>query len=251
MKQFHVISLSVGTAVLFCLLTVSLVLAIVFSAIEVHSKTSPSPDVFRPKTGVMGELEHQINDLKYGPVNTEATKEVKNGLFDRIRANRQSRLCQPAAQQACSTVQSYSYCTPVQVASPAYRIVDPSDCNYSYTMSNPVVGQRVITQSTGIEMPISSPVNPFLQAEKKPCPTCVNSRNAVKTGAFICSNCRQSKIGEWHTDWNSDGTPLTFLCKTCHAFMTPDQRQRAFTAYQSRQLGKTGHAGLLHQEIGQ
>ncbi len=240
MRQFHVISLSVGTAILFCLLTSFLVLAIVFSSIDGQSKTAPSPNVFRPQNGAMGEIEHKINDLKYGPVNNEATKEVKNGLFDRIRVNRQARLCVPSP--------------PSQAMCPmAVRTIDPSECTYSYTLANPNVGQTVITQSTGFEMPFVTPINPLdRDAVAKDCPTgkCPQ-RNAIKTGSFICSNCRKSQIGEWHTDWKDDGTPITFLCERCHSLMTPEQRENAYKGYIARQSKSAGVSGLLHQEIGQ
>lgn len=261
MRQFHVISVSIGTGLLLCMLTVFLVLALAFAMMDVHSKTPPSPS-FHPQNGVLGEIEHQINDLKYGPVNTDATKQVKNGLFDRIRANRQARVCgSPVSQQSVCAPQSIVYQSQfvqpsfVQYQLPSVRIIDPSDCNYSYSVTNPVMGQTMVTQSTGFEMPSASPINPLepaISLTVKDCANCKTSqRNAVKTGSFICSNCRKSKIGEWHTDWNSDGTPVTFLCESCHSFMTPEQRERAFTAYQARQFGKAGRTGLLHQEIGQ
>lgn len=237
MRQFHVISLSIGTAFLFCLLTLSLVVAILVATIDVHSEVLPN--AFQPNTGTVGEIEHQINDLKYGPVNTDATKGVKNGLLDRIRSNRQSRLCPPVSQSVCSpvqvqTAQSYSYSQSIKTIRSS-MVVQPS--------------YQIVPQSTGIEYPSVPPINPLEAATAKDCPTCKSPD--VKTGSFMCSNCRQSKIGEWHTDWNEDGTPTTFLCKACHAFMTPEQTQKALKAYQSRQLGKAGHAGLLHQEIGQ
>lgn len=229
-----VVSVSLGTAFLLFVLTVVVVLGTAVATVGVHSQTTQAPSVFRPKTGVIGEIEQQINDLKYGPVNVSATKEVKNGLFDRIRANRQSRLCQPA-QQACSLVQPQAIC-----------YSQPISPSYSYTTANPIV-----TQSTGFdEMPITAPINPLLGSVGD-CPSCDKSRAAVKTGTFICSNCRQSQVGNWHTDWNADGTPTTFLCKRCHAVMSPDQRERAFTAYQARQFSKLSHSGLLHQELGQ
>jgi hypothetical protein len=267
MRQVHVIGLTCGTAFLFVCLTMCIVGAIIFSNLDCDKK---SPEMFRPKTGAMGEIENQINELKYGPVNLDAAKEVKNGLFGRIRANRQARVCQPATSQACSQ-QSFPVTqscyvpappSPLQVSQvvvqptyqPTYRILDPSDCNYSYAVANPVLGQTIVAQSTGFEMPIASPINPIepdTSPTAKDCVACKSPRNAVKTGSFICSNCRRSQVGEWHTDWNDDGTPVTFLCEKCHSLMTPDQREKAFTAYQARQLGKAGITGLLHQEIGQ
>ena len=253
MRQFHVISVSIGTGILFCMLTGFVALAIAAAIIDSHSNDKCSPEVFRPRTGAMGEIENQMNDLMYGPVNSNATREVKNGLFDRIRANRQARVCQPVTQPTCLPNQSVvRYSTPVETVQPSYRIVDPSDCTYSYTISNPVVGQSIVTQTAGIEMPSVVPVNPLEHLAPNDCLTCERStRNAFKTGSFICSNCRQSQVGGWHTDWKEDGTPVTFLCERCYSLMSPEQRERAYKGYMARQSRTAGISGLLHQEIGQ
>ncbi len=245
MKTFHVISVTVGTGLLLCFLTVASVAVLAAAVLSVHQKPSPSP-MLRPQTGSLGEIESQLNELKFGPVNTNATKEVKNGLFDRFRANRQSRVCaSPASQQSVCV----SHSTVCQPQPQSIRIADPADCGYSYVVANPVAGQVIVTQPTGLEMPSANPAQP-VQTEKD-CVACKSPRESVKTGSFICSNCRKSQVGEWHTEWKSDGTPVTFLCERCHLIMTPEQREKAYIGYLSRQSKSAGIAGLLHQEIGQ
>ena len=253
MRQFNVISVSIGTGILFCMLTLFVVLAIAAAIVDSHSNDKCDPEVFRPRTGATGEIEHQMNDLMYGPVNSNATQEVKNGLFDRIRANRQVRVCKPVAQQSCAPNQSaISYSNAIQNVQPSYRVVDPSDCTSSHTISNPVVGPSIVTQTTGIEMPSVVPINPLQHSAPKDCPTCKSPKqDAVKTGSFICSNCRKSQVGGWHTDWKEDGTPVTFLCERCYSLMSPEQREKAYKGYMARQSKTTGISGLLHQEIGQ
>jgi hypothetical protein len=259
MRQFHVISVSIGTGILFCMLTIFIVLGIAAAIVESHSNDRCNPEEFHPNTGAMGEIEHQMNDFMYGPVNSNATREVKNGLFGRIRANRQARICQPVSQQTnCLPTQhmpsqcDVAYSKPIQAAQPSYRVVDPSDCTYSYAIANPVVGQTIDTQPTGIEMPSVVPVNPLEHLAPNDCPNCKSpKRETVKTGSFICSNCRQSQVGGWHTDWKEDGTPITFLCERCYSLMSPEHRERAYKGYIARQSKTAGISGLLHQEIGQ
>ena len=247
MKQFHVISVSVGTGILLCMLTAFVVLGSAIVIMDAHSKTSPSlvTPKFKPQNGALGEIEQQINDLKFGPVNTNATKEVKTGwLMDRIRENRQSRV---SRQSVC--VAQATACQPQSVSS--VRVVDPTDCNFSHIVSNPVASQTIVVQPTGIEMPSTTPIHPLEVSSPADCATCKLPRNAVKTGSFICSNCRKSQVGAWHTEWKSDGTPVTFLCEQCHSLMSPEQREKAYIGYLSRQSKSAGIAGLLHQEIGQ
>jgi hypothetical protein len=230
MKTFHVISVTLGTGLLLCFLTFCLAGAFVFSVMNVHVKpTAP----FAPRTGAVEQvIETQLNELKYGPVNTAATKEVKNGLplFDRIRANRQARVCVSHASHQAGCVAS-----PVVYYPQAVVAVSP-----------------VVVPVMGIEMPAVTPdpipAKPSECVDGK-CP--VKQSEAVKTGSFICSNCRKSQVGEWHTEWKSDGTPVTFLCERCHSFMSTDQREKAYIGYLSRQSKTAGIAGLLHQELGQ
>lgn len=245
-KTAVVLSVSLGTALLMLVLTCVVVVGIALSAVGVHARTSAKPDVFRPRTGVIGELEHELNDLQYGPVNASATREVKNGLFDRIRANRQSR-CAPQ-ERAASVINQCPPCSPMQTAY-SFPLFQP-DVNRSQGHQSTTSSAGAIVSQFG-EYPIATPINQIETATTKDCPSCKTSRNAVKTGSFICSNCRRSQVGNWHTDWNADGTPVTFLCESCHSIMTPEQRQRAFTAYHARQSSKTGPTGLIHQEIGE
>lgn len=243
MKHAVVISVSVGTALLLFGLTAIIAIGIVVASISVHNQPKTPVDVFRPKAGAVGEIERQINDLKYGPVNMDAAKEVKNGLFSRIRQNRQSRICQPQ-QQACQ----------VQQASSPVVVVERSDCNYGYVATSPavVIANQPAPIVNAVEMPAVSPINPLAIEDETPDSTCIpcNRRAELKTGAFICTNCRKSQVGEWHTEWNGDGTPVTFLCESCFQKMSEAQRAKAYAAYKSRQLTKQGVAGLLHQELG-
>ena len=209
-------------------------------------------DVFRPKSGAVGDVERSINDLKYGPVNLDAAKEVKNGLFSRIRDNRQARICAPASQQAC-------------VPSQTVRVIDSSDCTFSNAIVQP---QSYVIQATGIKPAESSVIKEYpainpVEPTNGDCPTCrphvevekllrknESPRAENKTGSFICSNCKKPHVGEeWHTDWSADGTPITFLCESCYSRMSAQQRIAAYQAYASRQTKKNGKTALLHQEI--
>lgn len=226
MKNAVVVSVSVGTALLLFLLAGLVVAGVAFVTIGIH-QPAVNRDVYRPKTGAIGDIEKQINDLKYGQVNLEASKEVKNGLFSRLRARRV--VSQPAVQTCqggnCSTV---TYSTPV------------------------VIQTKTIAQPVRIEQPFVAPINPLENVDATDCASgnCRKSpRSEVKTGSFICSNCRRSQVGDWHTDWRPDGTPITFLCESCYQKMTPDQRAKAYQGYAARQSKNVGPVGLLHQEI--
>jgi len=99
-----VISVSIGTGILLVGLVLLICASIAVAAVGTKSPSKPLLDVYRSKTGMAGEVERSINDLKYGPVNLDAAKEIKNGgLFSRIRDQRQSRACAP--DQQCSQVQ--------------------------------------------------------------------------------------------------------------------------------------------------
>jgi hypothetical protein len=236
MKQFHVISLSIGTCLLLIAMSVFVVAGFVFATLNVHPQ--PRPDVFRPKGGVIGEVESTINELKYGPVNVQALKETKNGLFSRIRARRQAtQVCQPCTQSTQTITYSYpavSYATPV---------VSYSTERYLPTS---VPTERV---AVGVEMPaIANPV----EIDASDCATCKKDpRSELKTGSFLCSNCRKSNVGSWHTEWTSEGTPVTFLCESCWQRLNEEQRQKAYKGYIARQSKSVGVQGLLHQELGQ
>ena len=156
------------------------------------------------------------------------------------------------------------------------RVIDPSDCTYSYTIAQ---SQPFETQVTGVRPPIEPrwqptvvpvpiveypAINP-LEPENGDCTMCrphvevekllrkkVAPRAENKTGSFICSHCRKPHVGEeWHTDWTADGTPITFLCENCYSSMSSQQRIAAYQAYAARQTLKIGKTALLHQEIGE
>ena len=210
-----IISLSAGTVLLVMFLGFSLCAAVVTAGYCAKR----SPELYTPHEGIKGALERLKNDIDYGPVNMQAAKEVKNGLplFDRMRANRQARQANQCTQHACR--QAYSYTVTTQTAN---------------------------EQPQGVEYPGTPPTAAPIDCPDGKCP--LRKAEAIKTGAFICSNCRQPKIADWHTDWKEDGTPETFLCKKCHSFMTPEQRKTALISYQARQVQSAGVAGLLHPE---
>jgi hypothetical protein len=241
MSRAVIVSVSVGTGLFIGCMVLMLCVAIGATFCIDSAESMMAPAIFKPKSGAIGDSERAINDLKYGPVNLDAAKEIKNGLFGRIRDNRQSRICAPVEQQACVPVQDT-------------RVIEP---------------QPYVIQATGIESPSDAfkeypAVNP-LEPQSGDCPTCrpsveiekllrkkVSPRSENKTGAFICSRCRKSHVGEeWHTDWAADGTPITFLCESCYSRMSSQQRIEAYQAYASRQTTKNGRAALLHQEIGE
>lgn len=259
MSRVIVVSVSVGTGLLLVCMVLLLSLAIGAAVCVNKDEPNLTPDVFRPKSGAVGDIERSINELKYGPVNLDAAKEVKNGLFSRIRDNRQSRICAPVQTQACSTV-SQTVCVPIQAA----RVTHPADCTLSYAIAQP---QPNVIQTSGVVQPSNGEyptINP-LEPVNGNCPTCrpavevekLLRKNELprfenKTGSFICSNCKKPHVGEeWHTDWSADGTPITFLCESCYSHMSPKQRIAAYQAYASRQTLKNGKTALLHQEIGE
>jgi len=257
MSRAIVVSVSVGTGLLLVCMVLLLSLAIGAAVCVQNNEPNLSPDVFRPKSGTVGDIERSINELKYGPVNLDAAKEVKNGLFSRIRDNRQARICAPVQRQAFSTVSQTVY-VPVQAAS----VIDSSECTLSYAITQP---QPIVIQTTGVTLPSTGeyPASNPLEPVNGDCPTCrpavevekllrkkESPRAENKTGSFICSNCKQPHVGEeWHTDWSADGTPITFLCESCYSRMTAQQRIAVYQDYASRQTKKNGKTALLHQEI--
>ncbi len=261
MSRAIVVSVSIGTGLLIVCMVVMLCLAI-GATVCIHSnEPTVAPAIFRPKFGAIGDAERSINDLKYGPVNLDAAKEVKNGLFARIRDNRQARTCASVQRQVFVPVQRIA-CARIQTT----RVIDPTDCNFSYSIAQP---QPYVIQATGIESPSTATreypaVNP-LESETGDCPRCrphvevekllrkkESPRSENKTGSFICSNCKKPHVGEeWHTDWSEAGTPITFLCESCYSRMSSQQRIAAYQAYAARQTSKNGRTALLHQEIGE
>lgn len=238
MKQFHVISLSIGTCLLLIAMSVFVVAGFVFATLNVHQQ--PRPDMFRPKGGVIGEIESTINEMKYGKVNVQATKEVKNGLFDRIRARRQaSQVCTPCTQSTQTITYSY----------PAVSYATPTICYPTERYLPTIVPVERV--AVGVEMPSALPVNPA-EVETSDCATCKKDpRSELKTGSFLCSNCRKSNVGSWHTEWSDDGIPTTFLCESCWHRLSEQQRATAYKGYIARQSKNAGVQGLLHQELSQ
>jgi len=220
------VSLSIGTVV-FVFMMVALIVVTAFLVMPLHV-SKPVPYSL-PRRSDIGELEKVLNELKYGPVNMDAAREEKHGLFDRLRARRQQ-----------------ARCVPTQAA------IEPSDCNYY----RPVVTREVVTIAAPapppavVEYPIANPLAVVVE-QPVDCADCkvVSARDEPKTGAFACSNCRNSQITDWHTEWKEDGTPVTFLCVACYRAMTPSQRLSAFNAYRIRQIKSAG--SMICQETAQ
>jgi hypothetical protein len=54
----------------------------------------------------------------------------------------------------------------------------------------------------------------------------------TKQGRFACQRCGRSVVGDqWHEVWADDDTPLTCLCQTCWAAITPAERMAQLKAY--------------------
>ena len=264
MKSVVVVSLSLGTALLVFFMTTLVVGAVML----VHfADTTPPPNakVFEPKSGMLGEIHRQKHEMEYGPVDLNKAKETKDGIIDNIRARRQAR-----AQAYCQNVQARAtYCQPAQTYTQSYyRIAEPTDCNTGYSVVTPNVSVSVQPNSVGvavsppvIEYPSTKPQASQATPRSPAPPPCVDGscrinkttkatpRKEAKTGAFVCSNCRKPCIGdEWHTEWNADGTPTTFLCESCHQSLDEEQRERVYLAYAARQA-KHSCVGTLHQEV--
>lgn len=119
-KKFVVVGVSLGTGVLLTAFCLAICLSYVFTSHSPVSVPVPAPNF--PTQGSISSKE--INDLKYGPVNLNAAKEVKEGIFSRLRARRIAA-CQPGTNANCSPVTYETRPIAVPVAPPASR---PSTC---------------------------------------------------------------------------------------------------------------------------
>lgn len=241
MEKTTTIALSIGTAILAFCLTCVLAAAIVVAGSISHQVHTPSK-IFEPRAGAMGELSRMKNDIEYGPVNLQAAKETKDGLFANIRARRAAR-CAPTTTR-CEPIQVVQarpvYTQPSAVTFPVVEIVSP-------TLNVPLVEYPAAAPPPKLAPPANCPDGkcPLVKPTGK-----TSARMEAKTGAFVCSNCRKPCVGdEWHTDWNADGTPTTFLCRRCNAAMDESQKVAAFERYEARQAKYVN--GTLHQEISQ
>lgn len=258
MNKPVVIGLSIGTALLFSIGVCVLAAAIVLGGSNLRTEEL-SVRPFQPKTGVMSELHRLKNEMDYGPVNLDAAKAVKNGggLLARIHQNRQA-VCPPCPPcPVPSYQQSFQVVSACQFPQSTRPIVmDPTDCNFGYvaasTSPQSLIIQQTGLQPAGVEMPSVAPsADALSKLLEKDCPTCKKDpRSELKTGSFICSNCRKAQVGNWHTDWNDDGQPITFLCESCYSNMSPEQRDKAYRGYIARQTKTVGQIGLLHPELG-
>ncbi len=277
-KQLVVVSFSFGTGLLlvgcFCLLA----LGIFSQGSNVTNRGFATPRLGPPPNALKEAFEH----WQYGPVNKAAQNEVKDGLFSRLRERRQGSFvstapCIPPASIAVGS-QIHSVCPPKAYSvCPPKAYIDPTDCTYSYysnlgtippslsypqTIVSPVYLPTVVpAPPPQLEYP-SNPSNP--SNPSKPCIDCrdivtlfggdrdLSPRNAkgeLKTGQYVCSHCRQSCVGsQWHTDWQPDGSPLTFICERCDQRLSIAQKSAVFKSYMAKQ-SKQSSIGALHPEL--
>jgi hypothetical protein len=271
-KNVLVVGVSLGTGLLLLLCTAILTFALVLTHINAGSASgSKNPSWIGPgrlpKTSA-GDFEsiEAYENWKYGPVNKDAQKEEKNGLFDRIRANRQSRMMRN------NNVQS-SCCVPVQaIPVQAYTVqtqgvaMDCTDCNYSYQVAQPVVlpAEYPMFEPSGPNGPPPSPImtptqtpGPCPDGSCRPAPMSLfdepvsyDHKSELKTGSYVCSSCRRARVGnQWHTDWTPDGKPVTYLCTDCNERLNANQKNAVYDRYVARQTKTLGAIGTYHPEI--
>jgi hypothetical protein len=259
MSRVVVVSVSIGTGLLLVCLVVLLCLSIGAAVYFPQDPSHTASDAFKLKTGVANEAERSINDLKYGPVNLDAAKEVKNGLFDRLFQRRCSNTPVPVSSSDCEVPTAYTEIGSVVDSIPII-ISHQTDAVYIEPPSTPL---STTTPNVSRETPFEYPPIATPGSESTNCPSCrpvpelnklfrkkESTRSESKTGAFICSHCKNPRVGEeWHTDWAEDGTPITFLCKSCYGRLNPSQRVAAYQAYVSRQMLHNGPQALFHQEV--
>jgi hypothetical protein len=224
-RQAVVVSFSLGT--MFLLLACAMMVA---GAMIAQSQREPGPIVMPPRIGPANSvLKEAIDEWKYGPVDRAKQAEVKDGLLDRLRARRQSRLCPPmqASPMQTSPVQTYA------------SITNLSTMRNGPTEVRIVCPPRVVSgeNAPAVSLPEYPAVSldALLYLNPSDCPSCDRGAE-LKTGVFVCSHCGKACVGdEWHTDWQPDGTPLTFLCKECYGKLTPSQRQSVLNRYLKQQ----------------
>lgn len=210
-------------------------------AIITHAMIEPTKVKHPPRLCPPSQLKEVLDEIKYGPVNRKKQDEIKDGFLDRFLARRQaiqSSSCQTPQYQ--TTRYQQSQCQPVSHNLPS-----------SYSNCSPQVEYVAVSQKappTGVEYPAL--LQPSLQLptpQRATCPTCPASE--MKTGAFICSACREPKVGEqWHTDWLEDGRPLTYLCTQCNSRLNASQKQSVFQSYMRTQA-TAPIAGAFEPEV--
>lgn len=118
-KRLVVISLSVGTASFLGAVCIAVCLCL----LALH-RPAAKPLVDLPQVP-HGDLNtKEANDLKYGPVNLDAAKEVKQGIFSRIRARR-AAACAPLYSVPCSPV-TYATTPVAPLTAPSSYLPQPS-----------------------------------------------------------------------------------------------------------------------------
>lgn len=216
-RQDVVVSFSIGS--MFLLLACSLIIGGAFLA---QPGCEPNAVMHPPRLGPSNSvLKEAIDELKYGPVNRDKQNEIKDGLLDRLRARRQARLCPPQVERPQTYANTPNVCTVINGPTEVCRVCPPRPGPETNPVSNP---------TPPVQYPAVS-IDSLLLPMPQDCPSCVRGSD-VKTGAFVCSHCGRPCVGdEWHTDWQADGTPLTFLCERCYRALSPEQRQAVFERY--------------------
>lgn len=229
-KAEVVIRFSVGATILLLVCA-----GITSLAIISHAMIEPSAVQHPPRVCPPSELKQAIDELKYGPVNRTKQNEIKDGFLGRFRARMQSRQfanaqpqCQAAPIQQPNATSAF--CPPTTFASATIHKTSDVTKAVEYPsneyQTNPIALPNIRVPSI--------------------CPTCPIAE--IKTGAFICSHCRQPKVGEdWHTDWMEDGKPLTYLCRHCNSSLNASQKQAVYQSYMRTQSSAV--AGAFEPEV--
>lgn len=239
-KQFVVVSCSFGTG----LLTIVLA-SLIAAALLCQPAMERTPVLHPPRIGPPSLLKQSFDEIKYGPVNKSAQQEVKDGLISRIREMRSRRLeqrCEPQNTVAQNVV----------IRCPPRDVVSLDGC----TVGTPVfVSEPVLyVPKKPVEYPAMSPALSPIDLFFEDCDTCAKKdpKSEAKTGSFVCSRCKKPCVGdEWHTYWQPDGSPLTFLCESCHQSLSPAGRQSVYSQYMKRQSKSVGDLQSLHPELSQ
>jgi hypothetical protein len=108
--------------------------------------------------------------------------------------------------------------------------------------SSPVVGPPIRLRPGEVLLHVGPPrvVRPVVSGSiNKPmpqtptvAPPVVQASDTPREGVFVCQRCGKAVVGkEWHELWADDDTPLTCLCKTCWATLSPEDREAELMRY--------------------
>lgn len=229
-KSKIVLSLSIGT--IFSLFGLIAIGAVVLIALHASCPEAPErdkrfPNLWSPNGHVRrepapnaGSLEPRSDIDRYGPVNSGKLDEKKEGrLLDRLlhrsECPPQTRFTHPVY------VESKRVCGPCPPAASPGSIANCTSC------------VTVAPHNAATEQPL---VAPCLNCVPKLPDFNAAPRGEKKTGGFACTNCGAITVGDdWETEWTDDGTPVTFLCKSCWDSLNVFQRKDAYQRWVKRQ----------------